>query len=141
MLWFLIDFFILDISLNLSLQEFEVADAFDIAKILQLQQVAVSKSGRQFNKIFIDLNGSRDIAVVYACLEKLQRALRPELIVVKSVKMKALILQCTAFETPFETESESQDIGEISDAVAQSMDSFVASSFQHLSLPGESLGM
>jgi hypothetical protein len=105
--------------------------------------VAVEKSGRLggFNKIFIDLNGSRDIAVVYACLEKLQRALRPELIVVKSVKMKALILQCTAFETPFETESESQDIGEISDAVAQSVDSFVASSFQHLSLPSESLGM
>ncbi len=99
----------------------------------------MEKSGRQggFNKIFIDLNGSRDIAVVYACLEKLQRALRPELIVVKSVKMKALILQCTAFET----ESESQDIGELSDVVAQSMDSFVASSFQHLSLPSESLGM
>ncbi len=121
-------------------QEFQVADAFDVAKILQFQRVAVEKSGRLggFNKVFIDLNGSRDIAVVYACLEKLQRALRPELIVVKSVKMKALILQCT----PFESESESRDdVGEISDSVAQSMDSFVASSFQHLSSPSESLGM
>jgi hypothetical protein len=102
--------------------------------------VAVEKSGRLggFNKVFIDLNGSRDIAVVYACLEKLQRALRPELIVVKSVKMKALILQCT----PFESESESRDdVGEISDSVAQSMDLFVTSSFQHLSSPSESLGM
>ena len=99
----------------------------------------MEKSGRLggFNKIFIDLNGSRDIAVVYACLEKLQRALRPELIVVKSVKMKALILQCT----PFEMESESPDVGEISDAVAHSMDSFVDSSFPKSSLSSESLGM
>jgi hypothetical protein len=99
---------ILDISLNLSLQEFEVADAFDIAKILQLQQVAVSKSGRQFNKIFIDLNGSRDIGIVHACLEKLQRAIRPELIVVKSIKMKALVLQCIPFESG---SASSEDIG------------------------------
>jgi hypothetical protein len=90
-------------------QEFEVADAFDVSRILQLQQVAVAKCGRKFNKIFIDLNGSRDLSIVYACLEKLQRAIRPELICVKSIKMKSLILQCT----PFECESQSsQGAGE-----------------------------
>ena len=130
---------ILDISLNLSLQEFEVADAFDIAKILQLQQVAVSKSGRQFNKIFIDLNGSRDIGIVHACLEKLQRAIRPELIVVKSIKMKALVLQCIPFESG---SASSEDIGELPDADSCAFDAFShSSSLQSLSLPSASLGL
>ena len=130
---------ILDISLNLSLQEFEVADAFDIAKILQLQQVAVSKSGRQFNKIFIDLNGSRDIGIVHACLEKLQRAIRPELIVVKSIKMKALVLQCIPFESG---SASSEDIGELPDADSCAFDAFShSSSLQSLSRPSASLGL
>ena len=130
---------ILDISLNLSLQEFEVADAFDIAKILQLQQVAVSKSGRQFNKIFIDLNGSRDIGIVHACLEKLQRAIRPELIVVKSIKMKALVLQCIPFESG---SASSEDIGELPDADSCAFDAFGhSSSLQSLSRPSASLGL
>lgn len=114
-----------------------MADAFDIAKILQLQQVAVSKSGRRFNKIFIDLNGSRDIGIVHACLEKLQRAIRPELIVVKSIKMKALVMQCI----PFESES-SEDIGEQPDADSCPFDALGhPSSLQTLSLSSASLGL
>ncbi len=46
---------------------------------------------------------------MYACLEKLQRAFRPELVVVKSIKMKALVLQCTPFEC------ESRDAGDQQD--------------------------
>jgi len=106
-----------------------VADAFDIPRILQLQ----ARSGRRFNKIFIDLNGSREIGIVHACIEKLQRALRPELIVVKSIKMKTLILQCTPFD--FESESFGADgQSELSDAAA-------TSSLQRLSPPRASLGM
>lgn len=106
---------------------------------MQLQTVAVSKSGRQFNKIFIDLNGSRDIGIVHACLEKLQRAIRPELIVVKSIKMKALVLQCI----PFESGSESvEDVGEPPDADNHSDDAAAPSAMlQHLSLPSTSLGV
>ena len=102
-----------------------MADAFDIPRILQLQ----ARSGRRFNKIFIDLNGSREIGIVHACIEKLQRALRPELIVVKSIKMKTLILQCTPFEF-----SGADGQSELSDAAA-------TSSLQRLSLPRASLGM
>jgi hypothetical protein len=50
---------------------------------------------------------------VYACLEKLQRAIRPELICVKSIKMKSLILQCTPFECELQS---SQDVGEPPDS-------------------------
>ncbi len=105
-----------------------MADAFDIPRILQLQ----ARSGRRFNKIFIDLNGSREIGIVHACIEKLQRALRPELIVVKSIKMKTLILQCTPF-----------DLSEFSGADGQSelSDAAATSSLQRLSLPRASLGM
>jgi len=112
-----------------------VADAFDIPRILQLQ----ARSGRRFNKIFIDLNGSREIGIVHACIEKLQRALRPELIVVKSIKMKTLILQCT----PFDFESESSTHCEASGADGQSelSDAAATSSLQRLSLPRASLGM
>ena len=113
-----------------------MADAFDIPRILQLQ----ARSGRRFNKIFIDLNGSREIGIVHACIEKLQRALRPELIVVKSIKMKALILQCTPFD--FECES-STHLSEASGADGQSelLDAAATSSLQRLSLPRASLGM
>jgi hypothetical protein len=98
-------------------QEFEVADAFDVAKILQLQTAVAAKCGSKFNKIFIDLNGSRDIGIVHACLEKLQRAICPELIVVKSIKMKALVLQCTAFECELQP---SQDAGDALDVDEES---------------------
>ena len=123
-----------EFSVMLLLQEFEVADAFDVPRILQLQR----RSGRRFNKIFIDLNGSREIGIVYACVEKLQRALRPELIVVKNIKMKALVLQCT----PFEMESESsRDLGELPAADGQLLDASAASSSQYMPLSRASLGM
>ena len=122
-------------------QEFQVADAFDVAKILQFQRVAVEKSGRLggFNKIFIDLNGSRDIGIVHACLEKLQRAIRPELIVVKSIKMKALVLQCIPFESGSEP---SEDTGEPSGTDGHSFDVPVHSSMlQSPALSIASLGL
>ena len=108
-----------------------MADAFDIPRILQLQ----ARSGRRFNKIFIDLNGSREIGIVHACIEKLQRALRPELIVVKSIKMKTLILQCT----PFDFESESSTPASGADGQSELSDAAATSSLQRLSLPRASL--
>ena len=47
----------------------QVMDAFDMAAVLRLQ----SKIGRQFNKVFIDINGSRDIGTVCDCMDKYQK--------------------------------------------------------------------
>ena len=49
--------------------EFEVMDAFDMAAVLRLQK----KIGSNFNKVFIDINGSRDIGTVYDCMDKYQK--------------------------------------------------------------------
>ena len=46
-------------------------DAFDMPAVLRLQ----SKIGRQFNKVFIDINGSRDIGTVCDCLDKYQKVI------------------------------------------------------------------
>jgi hypothetical protein len=100
----------------------QVMDAFDMAAVLRLQ----SKIGRQFNKVFIDINGSRDIGTVCDCMDKYQKVtlkfstpwpcrmecgmpcyrsleprfprtlhqvLRPELIVLKSIKLRTLLHQ------------------------------------------------
>jgi len=48
----------------------QVMDAFDMPAVLRLQD----KIGRQFNKVFIDINGSRDIGTVCDCLDKYQKA-------------------------------------------------------------------
>ncbi len=50
----------------------QVMDAFDMAAVLRLQ----NKIGRQFNKVFIDINGSRDIGTVCDCMDKYQKVLR-----------------------------------------------------------------
>jgi len=64
--------------------EFEVMDAFDMAAVLQLQK----RIGRKFNKVFIDINGSRDIGTVCDCMDKYQKVLAPDLIVLKSIKLR-----------------------------------------------------
>ena len=64
--------------------EFEVMDAFDMQAVLQLQK----RIGVKFNKVFIDINGSRDIGTVCDCMDKYQKVLAPELIVLKSIKLR-----------------------------------------------------
>ena len=73
---------------------FEVMDAFDMAAVLRLQK----DIGCQFTKVFIDINGSRDIGTICDCMDKIQKVLRPELVVVKSVKLRTLLYQCTAWD-------------------------------------------
>jgi precorrin-6B methylase 2 len=51
--------------------EFYEMDAFDMAAVIKLQK----QISRRFNKVLIDINGSRDIGTVHKCLDKLQKTL------------------------------------------------------------------
>ncbi|EKX45178.1 hypothetical protein GUITHDRAFT_108822 [Guillardia theta CCMP2712] len=82
--------------------EFEVMDAFDMPAVLRMQE----KVGRKFNKVFIDINGSRDIGPVCDCLDKYQKVLRPELIVLKSIKLKNLLYQCVPWDEEHSEQTE-----------------------------------
>ena len=53
----------------LTLESDQVMDAFDMPAVLRLQ----TKIGRKFNKVFIDINGSRDIGTVCDCMDKYQK--------------------------------------------------------------------
>lgn len=89
--------------------EFEEMDAFDMGAVLRLQQ----RIQKRFNKIFIDINGSRDIGTVYDCLDKYQKVLKPELIVLKSIKVRTLLHQCIPWEEDESTAGCNSDGGEL----------------------------
>mmetsp|Transcript_19778 Transcript_19778/g.48550 ORF Transcript_19778/g.48550 Transcript_19778/m.48550 type:complete len:172 (+) Transcript_19778:574-1089(+) len=69
-------------------------DGFDIQSILKLEK----RIGRKFNMIFVDINGSRDIPTLWACVDKLEKSMRPKMMVIKSVKVRMMLRQCEAFE-------------------------------------------
>ena len=69
---------------------FECIDGFDIPSILKL--------GKQFNKIYIDISGSRDLADVLLMIRKHEVVFKPELIVVKSNKLKKVLRKCRIWE-------------------------------------------
>jgi len=64
---------------------FEVLNALDLS--------AVRKLG-YFNKIFVDINGSRELETLLPLLEAYETVLKPALLVVKSVRLKQLMLRC-----------------------------------------------
>ena len=66
--------------------QFEKIDGFDISKVRQL--------GYEFTKIYIDISGSRDIHDVIRMVTKYDVVFRPEIIVVKSTKLKHLVSKC-----------------------------------------------
>lgn len=61
-------------------------DGFDIRRVLQL--------GYQFNKIYLDISGCRDMYSILRMIEIYRGAFRPELMVVKSSKLKRFVSQC-----------------------------------------------
>eukprot|EP01026_Neomeris_dumetosa_P046724 TRINITY_DN39870_c0_g1_i1.p3 TRINITY_DN39870_c0_g1~~TRINITY_DN39870_c0_g1_i1.p3 ORF type:complete len:155 (-),score=8.27 TRINITY_DN39870_c0_g1_i1:260-724(-) len=66
-------------------------DAFDVSTILALD--------KRFNKVFIDVSGSRDVSVLLDLMDSYEKVLQPDLFVVKSYKLKKLI-QCATVFTP-----------------------------------------
>ena len=65
-------------------------DGFDIKSVKEL--------GYDFNKIYIDISGCRDIISVLKILRMYENTFKPELIVVKSSKLKRLVSQCVVWE-------------------------------------------
>ena len=61
-------------------------DCFDIKEILNL--------GYKFNKIYIDISGCREINTVIKVIKMYQQVFKPELMVVKSSKLKRFVQQC-----------------------------------------------
>lgn len=75
---------------------FEVADAFDIGKALQMQRQV---PGGKFNVVFIDINGSRSLSTVWEVMQAYEKTIMPETIIVKSVHLNTLLLRSTAFQS------------------------------------------
>ncbi len=61
-------------------------DGFNIREVLAL--------GYKFNKIYIDISGCREINTVIKIVRMYEQTFKPELIVVKSSKLKRLVAQC-----------------------------------------------
>lgn len=61
-------------------------DGFDISSVLKL--------GYQFNKIYIDISGCRDMFDVIKISQIYKNVFKPELIVVKSSKLKRFVQDC-----------------------------------------------
>lgn len=65
---------------------FEQLDGFDISAVLRL--------GIKFNKVYIDISGCRKITTVIEMVIKYERVFDPEVIVVKSTKLKGFVSRC-----------------------------------------------
>ncbi len=61
-------------------------DGFNIREVLDL--------GYSFNKIYIDISGCREINTVIKIIKMYENAFRPELMVVKSSRLKRFVAQC-----------------------------------------------
>jgi len=75
------------------LLEFYEEDAADVSSIL--------RRGR-FNKIFVDINGARELQTVLPLLESYDAVLKPEVIVVKNVRFKRLLLRTSLVDASLE---------------------------------------
>lgn len=70
--------------------ELHKLDGFDIRSVLDL--------GLKFNKIYIDISGCRSIFDVVKIVLMYKNAFKPELIVVKSSKLKAFVSDCEVWD-------------------------------------------
>ena len=61
------------------------------------EDLKLEKIHGRFTKIFVDVNGSRKLPFLAELLESYERALSPDLIIVKSVKLKTLLLSSTPY--------------------------------------------
>ena len=69
---------------------FEQIDGFDISRVRQL--------GYSFTKVYIDISGCRDIYDVIKMVTRYEAVFRPEIIVVKSTKLKRLVSRCVVWD-------------------------------------------
>ena len=65
---------------------FEQIDGFDISRVMNL--------GYDFSKVYIDISGCRDIYDVIKMISKYEKVFQPEVIIVKSSKLKRLVSKC-----------------------------------------------
>jgi hypothetical protein len=70
--------------------EFYKIDGFDISRVLKLEY--------KFNKIYIDISGCRSMFDVLKIVQMYKCAFTPELIVVKSSKLKRFVASCRSFK-------------------------------------------
>lgn len=70
--------------------QFEQIDGFDIPGIREL--------GKDFNKIYIDISGNRDVGTVIPLIQKHEAVFKPELIVIKNSKLKRILQKYIVWE-------------------------------------------
>lgn len=68
---------------------FEQIDGFDVRRVLEL--------GYDFDKVYIDISGCRDIYDVIKMVTTYEVVFNPKIIVVKSTKLKRLVSRCTVW--------------------------------------------
>lgn len=61
------------------------------------------------SQVFVDINGSRDIPTLWRLIDKLKNVLKPELFIVKSVKIRMMLKQCVQYEEADEEVVDTQD--------------------------------
>jgi len=69
---------------------FEICDAFDAPKILE---IAKKMLPNRWSKVFIDISGSRDLPTVVRLIDIYENTLRPDIIIVKSQALKRHLLK------------------------------------------------
>lgn len=65
-------------------------DCFNIREVLAL--------GYKFNKIYIDISGCRELNTMIKIVKMYEQVFKPELIVVKSSKLKRLVAKCEVWD-------------------------------------------
>lgn len=71
--------------------QFEKIDGFNIREVLKL--------GYKFNKIYIDISGCRPILDVVKITKMYEGVFNPEIIVVKSTKLKMFVSNCEVWKS------------------------------------------
>lgn len=70
--------------------EFVKLDGFDIRKVIKL--------GIEWDIVFIDVSGSRDLKALLPLIESYEKALKPRMFIVKSIKFTKLLHQSVLFD-------------------------------------------
>jgi hypothetical protein len=69
---------------------FEQMDGFDVSRVRSL--------GLAFNKVYIDISGCRELDAVIKMIRMYEAVFAPEIIVVKSTRLKRLVSKCTVWD-------------------------------------------
>jgi len=58
------------------------------------RDLSTLRSCGNFDKVFIDINGSRELQTLLPLIEAYERVLQPSMIIVKNARLKRLLLRC-----------------------------------------------